>query len=481
MHITINFYCLLVLRLVCHVNADTTATVDPTSDWGTWEGWGTSLAWWAKAFGDRDDLADVFFTSKTTALNGNAMPGMMLNIVRYNAGAGSNRTFNGSSMVVSPKIFPSRQMDGFWVDGESQDPASPSWDWYADENQRNMLWKARDRGADIFELFSNSPMWWMCSNHNPSGANDGSNNLQSEYYQQHAVYLATVAAYAKANWGFSFQSIDGLNEPEGSWSGTEGTQEGCHFDSKTQETVIGFLANELKSRGIVDTIISAPDSSLFDSAVSTWSAYAEETRNKVGRINVHGYQGEGGSRDQLYNLAFGAGKRLWLSEHGDGDETGKSLVRDLLLDFTWLHPTAWVYWQTVDIPGWGLVVGDNDNKTLDAPIQKYFALAQFTRHIRPGMQILSSGSPNAVAAYDSANKKLVMVAANWDSPQYLNFDLSGFSGPGKDGSLVPRWTTKMGSGDQYTNSKDTYVRESKFWSWFDSDTIQTFEVSDVTL
>jgi hypothetical protein len=32
-----------------------------------------------------------------------------------------------------------------------------------------MLQKARDRGANYFELFSNSPMWWMCKNDNPSG------------------------------------------------------------------------------------------------------------------------------------------------------------------------------------------------------------------------------------------------------------------------------------------------------------------------
>lgn len=27
------------------VGADLTTTIDPTSNWGTWEGWGVSLAW----------------------------------------------------------------------------------------------------------------------------------------------------------------------------------------------------------------------------------------------------------------------------------------------------------------------------------------------------------------------------------------------------------------------------------------------------
>lgn len=62
--------------------------------------------------------------------------------------------------------------------GKNPDPASASWDWNADANQRAMLLK-RERGADRFELFSNSPMWWMCANDNPSGAAKGSDdNLQ---------------------------------------------------------------------------------------------------------------------------------------------------------------------------------------------------------------------------------------------------------------------------------------------------------------
>ena len=34
-----------------------TVAIDPAASWGTWDGWGTSLAWWANVFGARDDLA----------------------------------------------------------------------------------------------------------------------------------------------------------------------------------------------------------------------------------------------------------------------------------------------------------------------------------------------------------------------------------------------------------------------------------------
>ena len=463
--------------------ADVTTTIDPTSNWGIWEGWGVSLAWWAKAFGDRDDLADIFFTLDTTALGNQNLPGLGLNIVRYNAGASSWNTYGGEVMIVSPDMIASRQMEGYWLDWNSSDPSTSSWSWDVDSNQRNALWNARDRGVEIFELFSNSPMWWMCDNYNPSGSNGGSSdNLQSWNYDQHAVYLATIAKYASDNWGFSFTSVEAFNEPASDWwNGETGTQEGCHFDVSTQATVIPYLRSELNSRGLTNTIVSASDENTYDIAITTFNSLGSAALGNVGRINVHGYQYGSGSRDTLYSLASGAGKKLWNSEYGESDATGQELVSNLILDFIWLHPTAWVYWQALDTSGWGLIDGDNDSLTVGAASQKYFVLAQFTRHIRPGMQILDGGSDYTVAAYDNSAKKLIIVAVNWDSTQYLNFDLSSFSQGGVDGALVQRWSTQIGSGDQYVGYNDTYISGTKFWSSFASNTVQTFEVNNVVL
>ncbi|KAJ5459938.1 uncharacterized protein N7458_001490 [Penicillium daleae] len=463
--------------------ADLTTTISPTTNWGTWEGFGVSLAWWAKAFGTRSDLADIFFSTKSTTYNGQSVPGIGLTIARYNAGASSTNSINGTTMVVSPDMIASRQVDSYWLDWASSSPSSSSWSWSVDANQRNMLSMAKARGATTFELFSNSPTWWMCLNHNPSGSNDGSSdNLQSWNYDQHAVYLATIAEYAASNWGVSFQSVEAFNEPVSDWwNGQTGTQEGCHFDVSTQATVIGNLRTELNNRGLSSTLIAASDENTYDLAVSTWNSLGSTATSNVGRINVHGYQYTGGRRDTLYSLASGAGKRLWNSEYGESDATGQSLVTNLLLDFRWLHPTAWVYWQAIDGGGWGLIDGDNDNLSLGAVSQKYFALAQFARHIRPGMRILDGGSNYTVAAYDSSAQKLVVVAANWGAAQYLNFDLSSFSKPGVSGALVPRWITQVGSGSQYASYSDTYMNGTKFWSYFPTGAVQTFEVSNVTL
>jgi len=479
--------CLTALLPFPLASADLTTTIAAKSNLGTWEGWGTSLAWWAQAFGTRDDLADIFFTLKTVPLSGvntPSLPGLGFNIARYNAGACSSNSINGTRMVVSPKMIPSRKMQGFWIDWTSSDVASASWDWSVDVAQRAMLTKARDRGADVLELFSNSPMWWMCVNHNPSGADDGAkDNLQSWNQQQHAVYMAAVALQADRKWGVKFQSVDAFNEPSaGWWSGKTGTQEGCHFDVKTQAIVIGHLRDALDERGLKGVMVSASDESHYDQAIDAFNGVGEKARGQIARVNVHGYQYAGGKRDKLFEIVSKAGKKLWQSEYGEGDAAGKDMVSNMFLDFRWLKPTAWVYWQVLDGGGWGLIDADNESKRIAGVNQKYFVLAQFARHIRPGMRMLDGGSDYTVAAYDAAAKKLVIVAVNWGNAQFLNFDLSKFGTPGVNGAVVKRWATQIGtSGTRYAEYADTTLSGIKFWSKFEKSMVQTFEVSGVSL
>jgi galactan endo-1,6-beta-galactosidase len=246
--------------------------------------------------------------------------------------------------------------------------------------------------------------------------------------------------------------------------------------------VIPFLRSELNSRGLTSTIVSASDEETYDLAVSTFGSLTSTALADIARVNVHGYQYGGGRRDTLYSNVSGKGKKLWNSEYGEGDATGASLVSNLMLDFVWLHPTAWVYWQVLDVAGWGLITADNDAKTIGAPSQKYFVLAQFTRHIRPGMRIIDGGSSYTVSAYDATAKKLVIVAVNTAAAQIINFDLSRFTTPGVNGALVQRWATQIGtSGTQYTAFNDTFISGTKFWSNFGQNVIMTFEVSGVVI
>lgn len=128
-----------------------TATVQPGTSFGTWEGWGTSLCWWAQAFGDRDDLADVFFTMNDSVAvkEGFSVPGLGMTIGRYNAGASSDAAAGGQHMETSPNVSPTRLLQAFWTTWEGsspgeagQPPLEGAWDWSADARQRAMMAKA---------------------------------------------------------------------------------------------------------------------------------------------------------------------------------------------------------------------------------------------------------------------------------------------------------------------------------------------------
>lgn len=461
--------------------ADKTLQVDATSNYGVWEGWGVSLAWWAKAFGDRDDLATLFFTTKTQSVGGRSLPGLGFNIARYNAGATSFKPYQGQSMVASPNIGASRQIDAYWLDWASADPTSSSWDWSVDANQRAMLQKAQANGADTFELFSNSPVWWMCKNHNPSGSPKGTtDNLQEWNYNSHAIYLANIAAYAKQHWGIDFQSVEAFNEPSSAYWSDMGSQEGCHFEVSTMDKVIAYLAPALSERKL-SAFVAASDETAYDLAVSTWNTLTTQSKNTISRINVHGYQGGGGRRDVLYSQAKAANKRLWNSEYGDGDGTGQSMFTNMALDFTWLHPTAWVYWQAIDITGWGLLVGNNDDGSISGAEDKYFVLAQLSRHIRAGMTILTTPDANTIVAHCRQTNKLVIVAANWGSAQTIQFDLTKFSKHGVDGAVVPRWSTQISGADQYAAYRDVHIKGGVFSAAFTAGQVQTFEVGGISI
>lgn len=165
-----------------------------------------------------------------------------------------------------------------------------------------------------------------------------------------------MAKQASLHWNISVTSVEPFNEASNGWWQDEGTQEGCHIGSQSQQKIIPLVRQELDRRGLTKTIISASDENAYDGAYNMWNSFPESVRSKVGRINVHGYQYQYGRRDKLYELIHKDGKPLWNSEYGEGDRSGLQLAENLGLDLYWMHPTAWVYWQPFDIPGWGMIV-----------------------------------------------------------------------------------------------------------------------------
>ena len=447
---------------------DYAVQIYPTTTFGTWSGWGTSLCWWATVLGESTQAADLLWLpNSTVTINGLSIPTLGLSIARYNVGGSNNHTVNGSSIVLSPNYPWWKQLEGYWLDGANVDPTSPSWDWNADAMQRSSLQLAIQRGITSVELFSNSPMWYMLYNHNPSGSNDGSSdNLRPDSYEAHAAYMATVAAYAVANWNVPLPiTVEPFNEPIATWWKSTGTQEGCHFEHSTQQSVVIALANELKARNLTpqQVLISASDESYTDMAVSTWEALNSTAKAVIDQVNVHGYEGTTGDRNGLYQQAVVQNKKiLRMSEHGDGDASGETMVLNLLLDLQQLHPTSWVYWQAFDVDSYWTLVNNNipNNDQLGSPSPKYYTLAQFSRHIRPGMTMIDVSSPGntTVASYNSVTHTLVLVTVNGGYNQInVNYNLNNFANVPtmKQGK---RWVTIMSMvGDKYALYQDVII------------------------
>ena len=432
-----------------------TIRLDPTKNFGTWEGWGSSLAWWARAIGgtaNADYYADLIYTTKTTG----GYPGLGLNIVRYNLGGGGIEQPQENK---GPKLQWQMDIHGYWTDPNNTDPTS--WDWSVDENQRAMLEKAQARGANMLEMFSDSPMWWMNSNRSTSGSDGGGDCLAPENYDRFTFYLASVVRYATDHWGVKFDSVEPFNEPSADWWKYPGRQEGCHFDIATQQKVIQSLRQALDRVHLDDVAVAAADENNMDAGVNTWKTYDSAKRELIGLVNVHGYSNgtepyHGPNRVELRRAV--GDKRLWQSEYGDGDASGYTMAQTIVRDVKELRPNAWVYWQPVepDVPeyGWGLInakyIDTHDQpkreKTLLVRInRKFYVYGQFTRYLRPGFQLIGTDDRDTIAGYDQSSRKLVVVKVTGEIPTQARLNISRFSIVGDSFRLIAT-TTSIGTG-----------------------------------
>jgi galactan endo-1,6-beta-galactosidase len=337
-----------------------------------------------------------------------------------------------------------------------------------------MMQKAKERGADRFELFSNAPMWWMCKNDNPSGGADpNKDNLRDDHFEAFAHYMAAVAAKSKLDWGVPFTTIDPFNEPLSSWWDENCKQEGCHFSVAAQRRLLPLLRRDLDRRGLRDLPIAASDETFVSQAIDAWKGYDDATRALVAQINVHGYQGDKSPRAQFRELI--GERKLWMSEHGEGDGSGLELAKNLHLDFRHLKPTAWCYWQPLDGGGWGMLESDVPKAKMNSANPKYFVVAQYTRHIRPGMAILATSDVDSVAAWDPARKRLVVIVTNLEKTESSKtLDLSAFA---TLGPTARRWCTEPKAFARYRKLTDVPVQDKKLSVTLPPESVTTFEVS----
>lgn len=391
-----------------------TATVNLNTKYQTLEGWGTSLAWWANVVGgypssNRADYMTKFF---------DPVNGLGLNIVRYNIGGGEN-----------PAHLPPNTT---FLDYRARVPgfetSQGTYDWNKDGNQRAILTQAISMGANLQEAFVNSPPYFMTSSGSVTGAQGAGDCLPSSQYANYADFVTTVVKHFHDNFGVTFRTVDAFNEPASGYWRFGKNQEGCDLSPGTQNTLIKQVAASLTAKGMSYTQISASDETSIDTAVSTFSSLDSTAKGDVVQINTHTYGGS--QRAQLHGLAAQYGKRLWMSEHGDGDGTGLMMASSLVSDMRNMQPSGWVYWQAVDsAPGWGfganpLDGSNNYGLTLN---EKYYAMGNFSKFIRPGYQFVGMSDGNSIAAYDGKGTVVIVSVNATGNSQSYSYQLQNFS------------------------------------------------------
>lgn len=393
--------------VVPHIPPLYSTYVDPGMAYvSNFEGWGTSLAWWANVaggFANRATYADLVFTQ------------LKLNIVRYNIGGGEN------PRIANTMEFRAR-VPGF-------QPSPGVWNWSADANQRWMLKAAVARGANRVVANANSPPWWMTVSGSVTGsANGTSDNLRITSETDFAAYLATVISNLTVLDGVTFDFATPLNEPNSSWWRLGGRQEGCPMSAAQQARMIDALKTELSARGLTPGIAGSEDLDPGRTA-SSINGYSPSAQRNLGLVATHTYGANNPA--SVRRLAHSLGRNLWMSEYGDSDASGLTMARRICHDLTTMWARAWVYWQVVDnAGGWGMLLNPLDDRgnTGYTINRKFYVMGQFSQFIRPGCQLVNVGDTNSLAAYSASNRTLVIVAINDTTNGFsVDYDLSGFS------------------------------------------------------
>ncbi|HKP96811.1 MAG TPA: glycoside hydrolase [Fibrobacteria bacterium] len=405
-----------VLLLCFTARGQTKVTVNPGEPHQTFEGWGTSLCWWAHDLGTWQDQG----LDALTTLVADTSRGLGMSIFRYNIGGGDQPGHNHM------------RSDGD-VPGWKPTEAGP-YDWNADAGQRKtMAFLRRKVPNPIWEAFSNSPPWWMTKSGCASGNNDGSNNLKEDYYDDFAEYLVTVTKHLQETDSVVIRTLTPLNEPNSSWWTAKGKQEGCMFSRATQPRILQEVGRRLKDAGLTRTSLSAADANSITEMVGNANSYDSVTLSYISQFNTHSYFGSDADRRSLADAAQRFHKKLWQSETGPlswpgGNQFDVAMwsANLILRDLREMRAEAWVDWQVAGGGIWGVIDYSRSNQTSKMN-KKGYAYAQFSRFIRPGSLIIGSDNPNTLAALVPATGSLVVVAVNTgSSASSYAFDLTRF-------------------------------------------------------
>ena len=458
---------------------------------GTFEGWGTSLCWYANRIGFSEkltnDSAKLFFSDE----------GLGLNIMRYNIGGGDDPSHNHIRRTDS-------EMPGWWKYDKKTSTYIFNSD--TDHNQLRVLsasYKAAGNNAYV-EAFSNSPPFYMtksgCSSGNHNPAHD---NIKEDAIDDFGKYLSDVCKYITESLGIRIKSLAPMNEPFSNyWKYYSEKQEGCFVSpGEIQSRVIISVSDALKNNKLDDIIVTSSDETNTVAQYISTKMMTEKALSEVGRISTHTYAK---AAPHISNLAYELNKNIWMSETDWSGVSGKDsgemgpalwLAEKIIEDINTLSPSAWVIWQIIaayiskipdskgrlDMPClpdlthgfWGTAFADIDNEEIYLT-QKYYAFGQFSKFIRPGMTIIHTGDNSTLAAYDKENRKMVIVAINSeDTEKDIRFFLDNIEIASISAEVI-RTSGSINAGEHWSKAEAIPLTDNSLKATLKKHSITTF-------
>lgn len=444
----------------------------------TIDGFGASDAWsmrylvlWPKK--QQEHIADWLFSMKRDA-SGKPL-GIGLSLWRFNLGAGSAGQGDAS------RIQPFTRTECFLrPDG--------SYNWDAQQGQRNFLKLAKDRGVTHFLAFINSaPVYFTKNGLATNTGRDGTMNLRENCYGRFAKFIATSLKGLEQHDGIHFDYISPVNEPDGNWNWQGPKQEGSPATNREIARLVRIMGKQF-IRQHVNTKIIVNESSdlrcLMGIYHTSWQrgntirtlfskdsirTYIGSVPNVAHLIAGHDYwtdtpvQYMHDSRVALcdslhkYNLKFWASEICIMDndkEIGGGNgydfsmKTALYVARIIHYDLVFGNACSWSWWRAVggDYKD-GLIRAystpdKKDGYAIDSKL--LWAVGNYSRFIRPGAvrydiqakdsqeNVIPEGfnDPNGImcSAYKNTDGTWAIVAINYSkSPKPFRFTISNNS------------------------------------------------------
>ncbi len=346
----------------------------------TFEGFGTSSAWWSQNIDDEStakEIARLLYDDET---------GLGLDIYRYNIGAGEHE--NPESRIWDT----SRRTESFYV--FNAETGVYEYDFTRDANARRMLDCAIEYGASEVILFCNSPHFSMTkTGHASGGFEEYYSNLPEENYAAFVDYVLTIADWF-VEQGYPVSAISPINEPQWSWGGEWVGQEGCHYTADEAVTVLEMFAVEMQKRGCKYRL-NGPESGQLTEEYFEYidKFFASDILNDCCEyLSAHSYWID---NNWYEKTAFAEkmakqypDKKFEMSEWCElpmtldpySNESALYMANIIMQDLSWMNAVSWQSWTAVN--------GDGVLDIVDGELvqySRYYAYKQFSSFIKPGM------------------------------------------------------------------------------------------------